>query len=138
VFSGGAVAGVITLSGGTLEVKTGGSVGSSTITFGGNGHLKLDNAQAWPAGALISGFGVPGDIDLADISYNSATTTLVFQEAVSNLSGTLTVNDANHVAHLTLLGQYVTGQFHMAADGAGGTLVTDPPVSSQSFATAVS
>jgi hypothetical protein len=31
---------------------------------------------------------------------------------------------------LTLLGQYVTGQFHMATDGHGGTLVTDPPVDS--------
>ena len=65
-----------------------------------------------------------------NVAYNSATTMLDFQEAGSNLSGTLTVNDGTHVATLTLLGQYVTGQFHMANDGHGGTLVTDPPVDS--------
>jgi hypothetical protein len=37
-----------------------------------------------------------------------------------------------------MLGHYTIGNFHLANDGAGGTLVTDPPVSSQSFATAVS
>jgi autotransporter passenger strand-loop-strand repeat protein len=130
VFTGGTIAGVITLSGGTLEIKSGGSAGSSTIAFAGNGHLKLDNAPAFSNNARISGFGIPGDIDLMDITYNSATTSLNFVEAGSNLSGTLTVNDGTHIATLTLLGQYVTGQFHMANDGAGGTLVTDPPLDS--------
>ncbi len=90
--------------------------------------LRLDASQSF--NATISGFGILGGIDLADVAYNSATTTLGFQEAVSNLSGTLTVNDGTHVATLSLLGQYVTGQFHMANDGTGGTLVTDPPVDS--------
>ena len=90
--------------------------------------LQLDASQSFSG--TISGFGVPGGIDLVDVAFNSATTTLGFQEAGSNLSGTLTVNDGAHVAALTLLGQYVTGQFHMVNDGHGGTLVTDPPVDS--------
>jgi len=38
------------------------------------------------------------------------------------------VNDGTHIANLTLLGQYVTGQFHVTSDGHGGTVVTDPPL----------
>jgi hypothetical protein len=33
-----------------------------------------------------------------------------------------------HSANLTLLGQYVVGQFTSASDGHGGTLIGDPPV----------
>ena len=126
VFSGGAIAGVTTLSGGTLEVKSGGSVGSSTIDFAGNGHLVLDNSQAFPGSATISGFGVPGDIDLQDINF--ATVTLGY--IGNTLSGILTVSDGTHTAHLAMIGTYVLGNFHSANDGGGGTLVTDPPVSS--------
>jgi autotransporter passenger strand-loop-strand repeat protein len=127
VSSGGEMDGA-TLAGGTLEITSGAILGSATIGFAsGGGVLQLDDAPSF--GATISGFGIPGGIDLVNVAF-SATTTLNFQEAVGNLSGTLTVNDGTHVATLTLLGQYVTGQFHMANDGNGGTLVTDPPVDS--------
>jgi hypothetical protein len=43
-------------------------------------------------------------------------------------SGTLTVTDGTHIAHVRLLGNYVAGQFHLSDDGHGGTLVTDPPL----------
>ena len=76
---------------------------------------------------MVAGFGLPGQIDLEDIGFGG-NTTLGFQEAGSNLSGTLTIGDGIHTANLTLLGQYVAGQFHIASDGGGGTLVTDPPV----------
>jgi len=46
------------------------------------------------------------------------------------LSGTLTVTDGTHTAKLAMLGQYVLGNFHIANDGHGGTLVSDPPVDS--------
>jgi autotransporter passenger strand-loop-strand repeat protein len=127
VSSGGALDGA-TLAGGTLEITSGAILGSGTIGYASGGVLRLDDSQSF--GTTISGFGIPGGIDLVDVAYNSATTTLNFQEAISNLSGTLTVNDGAHVATLTLLGQYVTGQFHMANDGHGGTMVTDPPVDS--------
>ena len=50
--------------------------------------------------------------------------------ANSGLSGTLTVSDGVHAATLTLIGAYVLGNFKLANDGASGTLVTDPPISS--------
>ncbi|HWD57342.1 MAG TPA: hypothetical protein VG308_03625, partial [Stellaceae bacterium] len=46
----------------------------------------------------------------------------------NNQSGTLTVTDGSNTANLTLLGNYVTANFHIQTDGATGTLVTDPPV----------
>ena len=36
------------------------------------------------------------------------------------------VTDGTHAADLTLLGQHSTANFHLASDGQGGTLVTDP------------
>jgi len=50
-----------------------------------------------------------------------------FVEAGNNLSGTLTVTDGSHTAHLTLLGSFTPGQFTSASDGHGGTVITDPP-----------
>jgi trimeric autotransporter adhesin len=45
-----------------------------------------------------------------------------------NTSGTLSVTDGIHSAHVALLGQYVVGQFTLASDGGGGTKIGDPPV----------
>ena len=79
---------------------------------------------------VISGFGVPGSIDLRDIAFGSGTT-LGFTEAGDNLSGTLTVSDGTNTANIILLGQYVAGNFTKQSDGNGGTLITDPPVVGQ-------
>jgi hypothetical protein len=46
----------------------------------------------------------------------------------ASASGTLTVSGGGNAANVTLLGQYVVGQFTKASDGHGGTLVGDPPV----------
>jgi len=43
-------------------------------------------------------------------------------------SGTLKVTDGIHTANIELLGQYSTANFHLSADGHGGTIVTDPKV----------
>jgi hypothetical protein len=41
----------------------------------------------------------------------------------------LTINDHDgHVAHVKLDGTFVVGDFHLANDGGGGTLLTDPPI----------
>ncbi|HEX3972483.1 MAG TPA: hypothetical protein VHX19_14230, partial [Stellaceae bacterium] len=79
-------------------------------------------------GGIISGFGIPGGIDLTTVAFNSATTSATFAEAGNNLSGTLTVTDGTNTANLTLLGQYSTANFNVHTDGGAGTLVTDPPV----------
>jgi hypothetical protein len=38
------------------------------------------------------------------------------------------VSDGTNTANITLLGQYVAGNFTKQSDGNGGTLITDPPV----------
>jgi hypothetical protein len=44
---------------------------------------------------------------------------------LAQLDGTLTVMHSTHTASLTL-GQYTAANFHLASDGYGGTIVTDP------------
>jgi hypothetical protein len=78
---------------------------------------------------VISGFGVPGSIDLRDISYLGSGTTLGYTDP--GTSGTLTISDGTHTATLNLLGHYVAGNFVAQSDGNGGTLITDPPVVGQ-------
>jgi autotransporter passenger strand-loop-strand repeat protein len=112
----------VTISGGTFEVASGGSTGSSPVTFAGGsgGTLRLDASLSF--GGLVAGFGAGDDLDLRDISFGSATST-TFTEAASNLSGTLTITNGVSSASITLLGQYTAGQFTTASDGAGGTLI---------------
>src|SRR5215470_14456246 len=123
----GGIAGGATISGGTLEIASGGLTGSGTVTFasGGGGTLQLDASVSF--GGLVAGFGLPDHLDLGDIAFGSGTH-VSFTEAGDNLSGTLTVTDGVHTANITLLGQYVAGQFTSANDGRGGTLIGDPPV----------
>jgi probable HAF family extracellular repeat protein/autotransporter passenger strand-loop-strand repeat protein len=121
-----------TLSGGMLEVASGGSTGSGAITFTNSGGiLQLDASQSFQG--VIAGFsspsGVTEEIDLRDIVFGN-TTKVSFQEAKNHLSGTMTVTDGTHTANLTLLGQYSTGNFSLASDSHGGTVVTDPLVGS--------
>ena len=114
-----------TLNGGTLEIMRGGIAGSSEFGFATSvgGTLQLDDSQHF--GGTISGFGVPGGIDLRDIAFGSGTTLGYAGDASS---GTLTVSDGTHTATLNLLGQYAAGNFTLHSDGNGGTLVTDPPL----------
>ncbi len=126
--SGGTLSGV-TISGGTLEVASGGGVMSSTITFAGGGELVLDDTKFR---GKIAGFNSPAEtIDLTTVSVASATTLGYTGNA---LSGTLTVTDGTHTARLAMLGNYAARDFTLADDGHGGTLVSDPPVSSGSLA----
>jgi autotransporter passenger strand-loop-strand repeat protein len=129
VVSGG-TASATTISGGAfMEVRSGGSVGSGTaVTFASGGVLQLDDSVHF--GGTVAGFGVPSLLDLRDIAFISGTTSANFVEAPGNTSGTLTVSGGGHVANITLIGQYMASQFHIQNDGAGGTTVSDPPISS--------
>ncbi len=115
-----------------MEVISGGTV-SGAVTFSGGGELVLNDSVHF--GGLVAGFGVPDRLDLLDIPYvasGSGATTSGWTQLTSgaNASGTLTVSEGGHVANITLLGQYTAANFHIQSDGLGGTLVTDPPVSS--------
>jgi autotransporter passenger strand-loop-strand repeat protein len=125
VLSGAVLSGA-TISGGLVDIQSGGTAGTSQINFtSAGGTLQLGDSVHF--NGVISGFGVPGGIDLRDIAFGVGTT-LGFTEAGDNLSGTLTVSDGTHTANITLLGQYVAGNFTKQSDGNGGTLITDPPV----------
>ena len=77
----------------------------------------------------IAGFDSPSEtIDLTAVNFASATLGYVG----NSLSGTLTVTDGTNTARLVMLGSYVAANFHLATDGHGGTLVSDPPLSSGS------
>jgi hypothetical protein len=122
VQSGGTLDGA-TLSGGFIEIRSGGTAGTSQIDFtSAGGTLQLDDSQNF--NGVISGFGVPGGIDLRDIDFAGAT--LGYSGDAS--SGVLTVSNAGNTATIHLLGQYVEGNFHLSDDGFGKTMVTDPPV----------
>jgi autotransporter passenger strand-loop-strand repeat protein len=128
VASGG-LASATVISAGTLDIASGGTTGTGAVTFSGGGMLRLENSVHF--GGLVAGFGVPDSMDLADINFISSTSASWMQlTSGSTASGTLIVTDGTHTAQITLLGQYAAGNFHIQNDGAGGTLVTDPPVSS--------
>jgi hypothetical protein len=115
-----------------MEVASGGSVASGRVTFSGGGTLQLDDSVHF-SGGLVAGFAQPDMLDLRDIAYVSGTTSGNWQQLTSGstASGMLSVGNGTPAttANLTLLGQYAAGQFHITSDGAGGTFVTDPPVS---------
>jgi hypothetical protein len=125
------VAGAATGTGRGLIDGTGelefGSASTNNVRFatGSTGELILDDSVKYSGG--IVGFGLNQSIDLADI--NEATATLSYAPNSPNTSGVLTINDhEGHVAHLKLDGTFVVGDFHLANDGGGGTLLTDPPI----------
>jgi hypothetical protein len=77
-----------------------------------------------PCVQLDAGTTFPGDgIDLPDIAFG-AQTTLAYSENAVGTGCTLTVSDGRHAASIALLGNYIAGSFAAAADGHGGTLVT--------------
>ena len=131
VFSGGIVSGT-TISGGELELQSGATAGSSTITFSGGGTLRLDATGAY--GFLVAGFAVPDAFDLSQIKFASATSGYVG----NTQSGTLTVGDGTHSASILLLGNYTAGSFNLSPEGGGatGTVVSDPQLANGSFLTA--
>jgi autotransporter passenger strand-loop-strand repeat protein len=132
VFTNGQADHTTISGGGFVDVKSGGLTNGSLFSFAsGNvipGALELDDSVHF--GGLVAGFGMPDFLDLRDIPFTSGVTSLSYASGnVGNTSGTLTVTSGGLSANLTLLGQYVAGNFNIQTDGAGGTLVTDPPVS---------
>jgi hypothetical protein len=77
---------------------------------------------------LVAGFGQSDKLDFRDIGFTSGATSATWTQ--SGTSGTLAVTSGSETATITLLGQYVAGNFHVSSDKHGGTFVTDPPVSS--------
>jgi autotransporter-associated beta strand protein len=115
------------LDGGTLDLAALDAAGTNTIIFAKGGEiLKIENAalSADTFGNTINRFGIGDAIDLAGIGFG-ARTTLGYSENSSGTGGTLTVSDGADAAAITLLGHYMASSFVTAADGHGGTLITE-------------
>jgi autotransporter passenger strand-loop-strand repeat protein len=126
VYLGGAISGA-TISGGELDLQSGATAGSSTITFasggGDGGILKIDGTGTFDF--LVAGFAVPDEFDLSAVNF--ATATKSYSGNAS--SGTLTVTDGTNAVSILLLGNYSLASFNLTSEGGGGTgtIVTDPP-----------
>ena len=123
---------------GTLMVVSGGV--SATVTLVGtysagnfvsttvDGHVAITDpgvVNGGSTGAGMVGASAPlNGVDLPDIAFG-AQTTLAYSQNSADTGGTLTVTDGRHAAAIALLGNYMAGSFVAAADGHGGTLVTE-------------
>ncbi len=120
VSAGGVVRAGLTLSGGTAAVSGAMAAGQQVGFDGSGGTLALYNLSGFAA--VLSGFSAGDRIDLGGFAYGAGETRS-FVSAASHASGTLTVVDGAKTAKLTLLGSYVTSNFALSDDGAGGTFV---------------
>ena len=113
---------------GTSQIEySAGSSDNVTFASGSTGELLLLNSAAFKGtvtGFTGSGTGAPttsDKMDLRDINYLSPN----FSKNYAN--NILTVSDGSHTANINMVGSYTLANFHFAADGSNGTLVTDPP-----------
>ena len=93
-------------------------------TVPNGGSVALGPTQTFPRGG----------IDLPDIVFG-AQTTLAYSQNAAGTGGTLTVSDGRHAAAIALIGNYMAGTFVVAADGHGGTLVTEERLDQQPLLT---
>ncbi|MCA6122897.1 AIDA repeat-containing protein [Bradyrhizobium sp. WSM 1704] len=114
----GGTAGATTIAGGTLDLKAG-AISDDTITFSGQGTLKIEQQLASGSSTFasqIAGITLGDQIDLSGLSYTSS--------ATATLSGsTLTVSNGTASETFNLADTSVTG-FGIAKDSSGGILLT--------------
>jgi hypothetical protein len=108
--------------GGTGEVVTGGGGGDVITGYSGGGDTFLDHAANFD-GSTIGNFAAAGDkINVTDVALTASDVS--FQENANNSMGVLTLMAGANAVHITLLGQFSSSDFHVAGDGALGSLVT--------------
>jgi autotransporter passenger strand-loop-strand repeat protein len=129
-----AIVGIV--KGGTAEVGDGvvditqASGEAVTYQSGGTGGLVLNDAIAYTG--TLSGFGSGGNtgqfIDLTDVNIWSLHPLSYTPANAPNTSGTLTIIDGTHSAHIKFVGTYTSASFTAVNDGTGGVKISDPPV----------
>ena len=133
-----AFAGSVVISGGTVELATSGGVGKSTITFAStatSATLQIDAPNSPAPGttfaSTLSNFDKSFDgLDLRAVTFVTGATAVV--------SGTtLVVTDGGNKYDFQL-GGTLGASYSVTSDGAGGTLINDPPRSEAAFAQAFS
>ena len=131
-------AGVLRVSSGTTVVAAihlAGAYVTSNFHIGSGigGSVAITDPAVPNGGGVVSGPAATlprQGIDLPNIAFG-AHTTLAYSENSADTGGTLTVTDGRHAASIALLGNYMAGSFVTAADGHGGTLVNETPLSEQ-------
>jgi hypothetical protein len=113
----------------TAQINMIGSYTSANFSATSNAQAKVEifDPTVPNGGGIVSGPAhpfPPGGIDLPNIAFG-AHTTLAYSQNAAGTGGTLTVSDGRHAAAVALLGNYIAGSFVIAADGHGGTLVTE-------------
>ncbi|MGB7603219.1 MAG: hypothetical protein WBM24_23150, partial [Candidatus Sulfotelmatobacter sp.] len=122
------------------KVEIGGSVSSGqTVNFevaNGHGELILDNSHVFN-GLIIGLVESPSEssenyIDLKDFHYVQGHMSVTCQYHLNGNTTTVTFADRGSSAPVTILlsGNFTNSSFEFANDGAGGTLVDDPPANS--------
>ena len=95
------------------------------MVFLGKGVLELEDSVAYTGKVVgLSNTGT-NSLDLRDITFTSGVTKATYSGTTA--SGTLTVTDGTHTAHIQLIGNYTTaGAFVLSSDTFGGTSIVDP------------
>jgi T1SS-143 domain-containing protein len=105
-----------------------GAASSADVTFAADaaGRLTLEHAAYFTG--TISGFSSDDQIDLANISYATASLYDVTYNASTDLT-TLVITDGTSPNTLQFVGNYtVHTAWHFSSDSNGGTLLTDSPL----------
>ncbi len=114
-------------NGAILEIDT---PDSGNVSFtGSTGKLVLDQPATFTG--AVKGLGAQNGIDLSQIAFGGNNPTLGYAENNSGTGGTLSVGDGAHSANVALLGNYMASSFVTAADGHGGTLITEASQTAQ-------
>ena len=90
------------------------------IFNGSDGTLMLSDPAAFTG--AIRNFSAGNAVDLPELTFN-ANTTLGYSGTPAG--GTVTVTNGSQTAAFALLGNYMAASFVTAADGHGGTVITD-------------
>ena len=118
----------LAINGSTDLELLGPSNANAVFGTGSTGTLTLDDSQAFTG--TVAGFAPGSHIDLVDIGFGAAAT-LGYAPNPSKTEGVLAVSDGTHTANIALLGQYIASGFVASSDGHGGTLISDPPQTTQ-------
>jgi energy-converting hydrogenase Eha subunit B len=105
-----------------VEQKSGNA--SATIASGTVLEVNVPDSGKVTFAGKLADFTAQDSIDLPNIPFG-VHTTLGYSEDSSDTGGILSVKNGLHTTSIALLGTYIAGSFVAAADGHGGTLVTE-------------
>ncbi|HLH97803.1 MAG TPA: hypothetical protein VKW08_22050, partial [Xanthobacteraceae bacterium] len=134
------------ISGSSILEFSGPSNANITFDSGSTGTLKVDGSQGY--GGTISGLALGNYVDLTNVQYFGSLYQPQYVANADNTGGTLWVVTSvtstsggvavGYSALLNISGTYSANSFVQSSDGHGGSLITDPPSTSNSLSPAVS